>query len=95
MTTVQWLLHKLGLIEPQSCRVARAQLRERYPGFLPRDARLLASESDRCVVAVFYQEPDKITRPMKYKLFGVSPDLTIVTELPCTPESPYWIRDRK
>jgi hypothetical protein len=55
----------------------------------------LRKEPDRFVVAVFYEQRGVITMPDPYRLYAVSNDYQRVSELPCGPESPYWIKGRK
>jgi hypothetical protein len=95
MMFLKRLLKAIGLIELPPCRIARQALRNDYPTYMPIGTRLRATEPRRYVVAVFYKEPEIVHRPSPYKLYEVSPDLTTATEVPCNPESPYWIQDRK
>ena len=84
-----------GLCESPHCKAACERLLLQRPSWVIRDTRVVKREATRCVVAVFYKEPRIITRPTRYKLFGVSNDSLVAEELPCDPDSPYWIRGRK
>src|SRR5438132_7796812 len=89
------LLQFLGLNDAPACRVAREAFGRLRPTWVNCGARVIKREVGRRVVAVFYQEPDVLVRPRRYKLFSVSNDLSSVEELPCNPNSPYWIKGRR
>jgi hypothetical protein len=73
----------------------KGALRAQHPDWKLCGTSLRATEAERCVVAVFYQESGFLTFPSQYKLFSVPHDLSTVVELPCSPDSPYWIHGRK
>jgi hypothetical protein len=75
--------------------VARDALLLRYPGFVACGTRLIEREDTRWVVAVFYEDPPRKSRPTKYKLFSVSNDLASAEELTGDASLPYRIRGRK
>jgi hypothetical protein len=56
--------------------------------------KLIRKETQRSIVAVFYEEPGIVVRPSRYKLFAVANDLSQVEALPVEPRSPYWVRGR-
>lgn len=89
------LLEFLGLHEPQHCNVVRTVFSQREPTMQVVGTKLLKREENRCIVAIFFQEPNKRVKPARYKLFSVSNDTSTIEELPCDPNSPYWIRGRK
>jgi hypothetical protein len=88
------LLQLIGLIDTPPGKVARLQFQEEYPEYKIAETRIRAAESNRFVVAVFYTTPYPV-RPIPYKLYAVNRDLREVEELPCNPDSPYWIRGRR
>ena len=69
----------------------------RNPTFSVLSARLRAEEPSRYVFAVFYQDPEVLAKPARYKLVAVDRDGEDddVEELVTSPDSPYWIRGRK
>ena len=75
--------------------LARRAFEAQYPRCQYKGCSLRASEAERFVVAVFYSDSDLPSRPSPYKLYSVARDLAKAEELPCTPDSPYWIRGRK
>lgn len=84
-----------GLYEPKQCKAARTQLSQREPNLRILETRLIKRETHTWIVAVFFEEPHAPVRPSRYKLFSVSDDLSMIVELPCGPDSPYWIKGRK
>lgn len=85
----------LGITTHPACRRAKEWLVHREPSWRIVDTIIRADEAARFIVAVFYQKPDVMRRPCVYKLFAVPKDDGVVTEIECSPESPYWIRGRK
>ncbi len=85
----------LGLLDRSARAVARRSFAEQHPGWRCQGTSIRAAEESRFVVAVFYQVPGLPSFPAHYKFYAVSRDFRIAEELPCTPESPYWIRGRK
>ncbi len=90
-----WLAETFTPYCPPHARRAAVALRHRHPGWKVVDTRTRARESDRFVVAVFYEELGSISFPTQYLLYAVPRDGGEPTELPTDPDSPYWIRGRK
>ena len=88
-------LEGLGLYLPPHSRAAQAYARRAHRSWKVVGTRTLARERGRHVIAVFYEEPRVISRPVSYRLYGVSNDLARVQELPTGPDRPYWIHGRK
>lgn len=92
---LNWIRRLFGA--SPACRAARDHLAAAQPEWQVwtgiRSHR--ATENDRTVVAVFFQEPDRFTRPPRYKLLAVSHDLGDIEEFPTTPDSPYRLRGYK
>lgn len=84
-----WIRRLFG--SSPACRAARDHLAARQPEWQVwtgiRSHR--ATEDARTVVAVFFQTPDRITRPPRYKLFAVGHDSGDIVELPTIQDSPY------
>jgi hypothetical protein len=79
----------------QARKMARLALQTQYPECLYKGTSMRALERDRFVVAVFYEDPQIKTRPLRYKIYGISKDAKSAQELECDPGSPYWICGRK
>ena len=77
------LLKALGLIQPDFVVAVREWLRNTEPRRLVVDSQCLGQEDDHWIVRIFYQG------------FLVTTDLMQITELPCGPDSPYFIFGRK
>jgi hypothetical protein len=88
------LLNFLGLVEPKHCTAVRTALRQREPTFEILGTNLLRHEADNWIVAIFFREPNVQVKPPRYKVFSVSDDMSRIDELPCGPNSRYWIRGR-
>ena len=87
------ILEKLGITESAPRKRAREEFVRLYPAFRARWTLLRATENDRFVVAVFYEEPELKWRPMPYKLLALSNDLSKCHELPLELDSPYRIQN--
>jgi hypothetical protein len=55
-------------------------------------ARLRGEEETRLIFAVFYNDPERSTRPMPYRLVAIEPASGIAEEITPPRESPCWIR---
>jgi hypothetical protein len=89
------LAQAVGLMDTPAEAAARRTLLEHYPDWEARGTSTRAKEESRFVIAVFYLDRSSPIRPLPYKLFAVPRDLSAAKEIPCTPDSPYWIRGRK
>ena len=88
-------LKALGLIEPDCCRAVREWLQNSESTLELHGAECLGQEGDRWIVRIFYQDPARLCKPSPYRVFWVSAELKQITELPCGPDSPYYIFGRK
>jgi hypothetical protein len=88
------LLNFFGFFEHKHCTAVRTALRQREPTFEILETKLLRREADKWIVAVLFRSQTQV-KPPRYKVFSVSDDMSRIDELPCGPNSPYWIRGRK
>jgi hypothetical protein len=93
-TAWMWLQNLSSVRNGPEARAAKAYVTARYPRYGVNEVRVLATEPERTVIAVFYEEPDVLSKPLPYVICAVKHDLS-VSELPTDAESPYWIRGRK
>lgn len=91
MAALEWV----GLYSPPAYTAARERFGSQYPTYTACGIEIRSREHARLVVAIYYQEPGLVTRPPRYKLYAIGNDLSEVSEIPCDPDSPYWIRGRK
>jgi len=94
-TILRASLEFLHLRDTPEQQAAKIKLAQDHPDCTAVDRRTLRTEPDRFIVAVFYEQRGVIVRPVRYRLYAVSNDYQRVSELPCGPESPYWIKGRK
>ena len=85
---------RLGVYTYPECRLAEEFFVRAYPACRATGAQLVKREFDKCVVAVFYQSPPKITEPTEVSYFFVFHDHR-VEEREINPDSPYFIRGMK
>jgi hypothetical protein len=79
------------------CHAARAHVLSSHPEWdvwiEKRSHR--ANLDERAVVAIFYQQPDRISRPAPYKLFSVEYGNAVVTELDKSQGREYCLTNYK
>lgn len=83
------LFHYIRL-KRTACDYARRAFRATYPAHPLSDAWVRAVESDRVVVAVFYQVGSHPVKPEPYKVYAVDRTTHATRELPYEPSSSYW-----
>ena len=76
-------------------KAARTYFASQCPEWTFLGTSVRAIEEDRTVVALLYEAPPVRTKPCRYLLYAVSSIDGSVEELPCSPDSPYWITGRR
>ncbi len=82
-------------LKARARKTAREHFEQEYSNRRICSTSIRATEETRFVIAVFYQEHETVKKPSPYALFAVSTSKWEVEELPCNPQSPFWIRGRK
>jgi hypothetical protein len=79
------------------CSAAKSHLLASHPDWHAwiENRSHVANLDEQAIVAVFYKEPDRLTRPARYKLFTVEYGNATVTELDRTQFPQYCLKNYK
>src|SRR5437016_1949235 len=95
MRMLESLLEVVRFRELEHCKAARELFSRQHPSWRICETKVVSKETNRCIVAVFYEEPGVFVKPLRYALLAVPHDLSSVETLNCAPESKYWLKGRK